>query len=107
MQTCLEKACKEENAHQRKVAGGRDGVSSYRRRDPDIKSNVKHCTPLSNAGPEERASTTETVSGEQQETRASRHLDNAVDASSKETSVGRSDTQSLEDLRSIVIDYTV
>lgn len=98
----LEEGGEQEDAHERKVAGGRHGLADHGRGDAHVDAHVEHGCALGDRGPEQGAAAAEGVGGEEEEGGAGDHFDDAVDAGGEEAGFGGVEAKVLEDLGSVV-----
>lgn len=101
--TPLEERREEIDAHKRDVAGRRYGLALLRRADTDEETDVEHGSCHCNGSPEQRLTTTEGVSSEEEKAAAHDHLDYAVDAGGEEAGFRAVQTKVLEDLGRVVV----
>ena len=95
---------KQEDADESNITCGRDRVSSLWRSNAYIETDVEHGKSLSDGADEKRASSTQRIGHEEEETDARSNLDDTVDTGAEERSRCTSDTQVLEDSRCVRVD---
>lgn len=100
----LEEAGEEEDTNESEVSSAWHGLTLDRWVDAHVETDVEHGGTLGDGSPEKRTTTTEGVSSKDQEAEAADHLDDTVDSSGKELVLVTDETESPEDLRSVVVD---
>lgn len=93
----LEEGGEQEDAHERKVACGGNGLAGDGRGDANVEADVEHGRALGDRGPEEGAAAAKRVGGEDEEGGAGDHFDDAVDARGEEAGFGAVEAEVLED----------
>lgn len=83
----LEEGGEEEDAREREVADGRDGMSLDGGVEADVEPDDEHGAALGDGGPEEGVAAPEGVGGEEEEGGACYHFDDAVDSGREEAGV--------------------
>lgn len=94
----------DEDADQCDVTSRGHGLAFGRWRNPNIQADVEHADALGDGAHEQRPPAAERIRQEQQEGNAAADLDDAVDASAKETGRGAGDAEVLEDGRGVRVD---
>lgn len=97
----LEEGGEEEDDDNGDVSLRRHGLALLGRINTHVETNVEHAETLSDGRPEKRATTTERVGSEEQESDTGEDLDDTVGTSSEERGAGTAHTEVDEDGRGI------